>query len=262
MALSCRDLEITEAHQIQLFMASLGQPLCIDATLRKPATMYEAIMYVRAYEQRSTVTPPTRSSGRTSSKPPWPSGHMSPSTSAAGSSSLVASINQSSVEKFTPTEIADRRLKGICFKCDDKFVASHREACKRLFSIELLDDDEDDGEPTISLAALTSIHPRIGRTMHVSIAIGSTLLCALLDSGSTHNFIDTIAAERACVIFLGDVGLQVVMTNGDHISNPRCSSLLFNIASEQFDIYCYGLTLGSFDMVLGVQWLESLCLVF
>jgi hypothetical protein len=70
-------------------------------------------MYARAYEERSTATLPPRSTGRTSSKPPWPSGHTSPSASAAGSSSLASSINQSSVKKFTKAEIADRRLKGL-----------------------------------------------------------------------------------------------------------------------------------------------------
>jgi hypothetical protein len=67
------------------------------------------------------------------------------------------------------------------------------EACKRLFSIELLDDDEEDGEPTISLATLTGIQPSTCRTMHVSVAIDSTSLRALLDSSSTHNFINTSA---------------------------------------------------------------------
>jgi hypothetical protein len=66
------------------------------------------------------------------------------------------------------------------------------EACKRLFSIELLDDEEDGG-PTISLATLTGIQPSTCRTMHVSLAIDSTSLRALLDSGSTHNFINTSA---------------------------------------------------------------------
>jgi hypothetical protein len=30
------------------------------------------------------------------------------------------------------------------------------------------------------------------------------------------------------------------------------------IEGEPFVIDCYGLALGSFDMVLGIQWLESL----
>jgi hypothetical protein len=135
-----------------------------------------------------------------------------------------------------------------------KFIPGHPEACKRLFSIELLDDEEDDGEPTLSLATLTGIQPTTGRTMPVSVAIGSTSLCALLDFDSTHNFIDTSAADSS-----GSAGLRVAVANGDHIPSPgRCLSLLIDIADEKFDICCYSLVLGSFDMVLGVQWLESL----
>jgi hypothetical protein len=118
----------------------------------------------------------------------------------------------------------------------------------------LLNDEEDDEEPTISLAALTGIQPSTDRTMPVSVAIGSTSLRALLDSDSTHNFIDTSATDSS-----GSVGLQMAVANGDHIpSLGRCFSLLIDIANEQFDICCYSLVLGSFDMVLGVQWLESL----
>jgi hypothetical protein len=36
MALSCRDLEITEAHQIQLFMVGLGQPLRTPSPIVQP----------------------------------------------------------------------------------------------------------------------------------------------------------------------------------------------------------------------------------
>jgi hypothetical protein len=131
--------------------------------------------------------------------------------------------------------------------------SGHRDAYKRIFCIELLDEEDDGAEPTILLAALTGIQPGTGHNMHVSVAIGSISLRALLDSGSTHNFIDTNAAERAGIGFLGCVGLRVAVANGDRISNPgSCSSLFIDIAGRQFDICCYGLALGSFDTVLGV----------
>jgi hypothetical protein len=41
-------------------------------------------------------------------------------------------------------------------------------------------------------------------------------------------------------------------------SSGSCIDLKINIASEQFIIACYGLSLGSYEMILGVQWLESL----
>jgi hypothetical protein len=49
------------------------------------------------------------------------------------------------------------------------------------------------------------------------------------------------------------------MANGDHITSPDyCHDLCVVIGGEPFDNDCYGLALGSFDMVLRVHWLESL----
>jgi hypothetical protein len=239
-------------------MAGLGQPLRTDVVLQKPSTLDEAIMLARAYEQRTTPSVLSHPASRATSKPPWSTGTVVPNATAPATASSSGPINQPTVKKFTQTEIANHRIKGLCFKCDKKFVPKHRDSYKRIFCIELLDEEDDDDEPTISLSALTGIQPSTGRTMHVSVAISSTSLRALLNSGSTHNFINTNAAKHAGVSS-GGVGLRVAVANGDRISSlGHCLSLLIDIADEQFDIYCYGLALNSFNMVLGVQWLESL----
>jgi hypothetical protein len=49
------------------------------------------------------------------------------------------------------------------------------------------------------------------------------------------------------------------VANGDRLTSPgSCADLQITIGEEDFHIDCYGLSLGSYDMVLGVQWLESL----
>jgi hypothetical protein len=52
MELSYRDPIITEQQQIQLFTSGLGDPLRLDVTLQQPASMDDAIIFARAYEQR------------------------------------------------------------------------------------------------------------------------------------------------------------------------------------------------------------------
>jgi hypothetical protein len=149
-------------------------------------------------------------------------------------------------------EIADRRAKGLCFKCDEKFVLGHKEECKRLFTIELFDEDFDESTPMISLHVLTGIQPRSGCTMQIVVTINDAQLSALLHSGSTHNFVDTAAAARAR-LQLSAQALRVVVANGDRISSPGCcQELQIKISNEHYSIDCYGLELGSFDMVLGV----------
>jgi hypothetical protein len=73
------------------------------------------------------------------------------------------------------------------------------------------------------------------------------------------NFIDNTAASRACVILAAQHGLRVTVANGDKLpASGCCRNLAIAIHGEKFRVDCYGLPLGSYDMVLGVQWLESL----
>jgi hypothetical protein len=221
-------------------------------------------MYARAYEQRLTsTTPPVASSTRAlprASTKQWSASAPAPATSATASSPSVASANSSPTKKLSPADIADRRVKGLCFKCDEKYVPGHKQDCRKLFVIEVLDDDDDsEGDPTISLHALIGIQPRTSRTMQVVVNVGGIALRALLDSGSTHNFVDLGAAARAGIPLADGSGLRVAVANGDRLTSPGCcADLNIAIAGEHFTICCYGLALGFFDMVLGVQWFESL----
>jgi hypothetical protein len=110
-----------------------------------------------------------------------------------------------------------------------------------------------------SLHTLTGIHPRSERPMQIYVFINGTTLRALLDSGSTHNFVDSEAASRAGIVFVAQHSLRVAVANGDRVESSRCCrNLKISIADEDFVIDSYGLALGSYEMVLGVQWLASL----
>jgi hypothetical protein len=91
-------------------------------------------------------------------------------------------------KKLTSTEMEDGRSKRLCFNYDEKYVRGHR--YKRLFYIESADeDDEDEGDNLqISLLAITGV--RTSDTMQLMVHVGKRELVALLDSGSTHNFIN------------------------------------------------------------------------
>jgi predicted aspartyl protease len=79
--------------------------------------------------------------------------------------------------------------------------------------------DDIETEPTISMHALTGIQSRVGHTMQVIILINDVRLMTLLDSGSTHNFVDTGAAQRAAIELCGRAGLKVAVANGDRITS-------------------------------------------
>jgi hypothetical protein len=105
-----------------------------------------------------------------------------------------------------------------------------------LFLLEITDvvDDEEEIEeeiecaavtghadtPGISLHAITGLRAREFQTMKVYVSIGDAVAVALLDSGSSHNFIDVDMARRAGVHLQPSAGLSVSVANGDRIASP------------------------------------------
>jgi hypothetical protein len=268
MSLACCEPTLSEGFQVQLFVAGLGEPLRTDIALHQPATIDEAVKFAQAHEKRAAYTP-------TLVQPPLPKtalrlfvratqgGQQQQSASTTASSPSIA--KPPAVKKLSPAEIAEHRKTGHCFHCDDLFTHGHKQVCKQLFVIEVLGNEESDAwpgesaEPTISLHALTGIQPRCTRTMQLLVMLHGVKLTALLDSRSTHNFVDTDAAARAGIKLQGRAGLHVAVVNDDRLtSSGSYLGLHIQIGDEPFEIDCYGLALGSFDMVLGVQWLEAL----
>jgi hypothetical protein len=81
----------------------------------------------------------------------------------------------------------------------------------------------------------------------------------LVDSGSTHNFVDaTLAAMLAIVSTSGDA-INVRIANGQIISSPRKSQdLTLKMQGHFYKMDSYILPLAGCDIVLGIQWLRVL----
>ena len=98
--------------------------------------------------------------------------------------------------------MAQRRLDGLCFNCPEKFSRDHLKHCtgKGIYLLEMsADEDSQDGSESdedlkISLAAITGI--QTSATLHLTARICDTHATALVDSGSTHSFINEALAQR------------------------------------------------------------------
>jgi len=65
VSIACREVELSERQQAQLFIAGLNNPLRTDVAIQSPMTLDDAIRYARAYEQRLALeSVPQRQSGR------------------------------------------------------------------------------------------------------------------------------------------------------------------------------------------------------
>ncbi|WVZ83439.1 hypothetical protein U9M48_030585 [Paspalum notatum var. saurae] len=84
-------------------------------------------------------------------------------------------------------------------------------------------------------------------------------LVALLDLGSTSNFLSTDLLRSLWLSIDPCPMLRVLVANGDRVP---CQGVARNVAltidTEGFTIGCYGIELGEFDLILGVDFLRTL----
>lgn len=99
--------------------------------------------------------------------------------------------------------------------------------------------------------------------MQMPIGLGNMMLRALLDSGSTHNFVSKEEAHRTCLPLQPHTRLHITITNREHV---LCSGVLrqapFTVNDELFSADLFVLPLGGYDVVLGMQWLANLARSF
>jgi hypothetical protein len=122
---------------------------------------------------------------------------------AAATAPATVTVEGRPVWRLSQAEQEERRFLSLCYNCDEKFGRGHNRVCKRLFLLDsAVEDEEDVLEPSeasaaeeiphLSLHAIAGVHR--SDTMQIHIRLGDTSLVALLDLGSTHNFISKAAA--------------------------------------------------------------------
>lgn len=111
--------------------------------------------------------------------------------------------------------------------------------------------------PLISLHAITGI--KTAETMQVRVRIGTQEFTALLDTGSTHNFVSKATTRHVGLHFGADTGASVTVANRDRVPcNGITRDVAICIDEEFFSIDYYSIPLDCYDIVLGIKWLRTL----
>ena len=173
----------------------------------------------------------------------------------------------------------ERREKGLCFNCDSKYSKGHKCGEKKLFYIDCEEEEEKEQEtheekeneilkekkeetieeitPTISCNALAGI--TTPQTLKIEGYIKKKKVIVLIDSGSTHNFIHSkIAKDLNCFIYPAPE-FQVMVANGSTIKcSGKCHNIKLSMGEYVLTSPMIAIPMGGADVVLGVQWLQSL----
>jgi hypothetical protein len=109
----------------------------------------------------------------------------------------------------------------------------------------------------VSLHALAGI--RTDKTLLLPVTINGERLLVLMDTGSTHNFLNGDTMSRLGLAMAGGEHLRVTVANGDRLP---CAGIARDVPviinDESFSITCVGMRLGCFDFILDVDFLETL----
>ncbi|XP_052292019.1 uncharacterized protein LOC127900817 [Citrus sinensis] len=116
-------------------------------------------------------------------------------------------------------------------------------------------DDEEDH--------LVSLHAMSGAVSHQTMRIKGNIkkkgIIILIDSSSTHNFLDVSVAKRTGCEVQQDKPLMVPVANGSKIASAAtCKQLVWSMQGREFKADMRLIPLGGCDMVLVIQWLSQL----
>jgi hypothetical protein len=128
--LVCRCEGLTEAHQVELFVAGLHKSIRTDVKLMYPTTLEDAMDHAHAYEERETLE--DRDTTLLSKGNSCGGARLSTPELAAPPKAIVVLPNRRPLMRLSPVEMDERRAKGLCYNCDDKFTPGHH--CKRLYA--------------------------------------------------------------------------------------------------------------------------------
>ena len=170
----------------------------------------------------------------------------------------------------------ERREKGLCYFCDDRYQPGHKCNRPRLYVLEGMEFEEEEGEEEMFSSENTevlpgelqaellgiSLHAIAGapspKTMRIIGKIGNSTVIVLIDTGSTHSFVDVKVARREKMQVVGS-RMVVQVANGDTLSCPGwCKGVQLAMQACHIITNLFLLTLGGCDVVLGVDWLRSL----
>ena len=272
-----------ESTLISLFIAGLKQPVQRELNIRRPTTLSAVFALARELEACHQAAAPSVSH---QSRRQWQNNYpmsgnkpVIPAAAPVHRATAFPSPHTIPVVRVSPAEKADRQRRGLCYFCEEKWIPGHK--CSSTFLAFMGDDDgtacpeipmlppppdlieATTMEPTVITADVSSIHSLSGtqnpRSLRIVGLIRDTPFQVLLDGGSTHNFIHPSIVEKLCLPLTMVNPFRVYVGNGDSLTYTAfCPKTPIVLQGHNFEIDLYVLAIHGPDIVLGVQWLQTL----
>jgi hypothetical protein len=270
---------LSDMHKLSCFMSGMKDEIRLAVKMQGPRNLGEAYALAKIQEEYLTTvkrsTRPTYEPSRDS----WVQSQAQQGAARveikSGDSKQFSARPSMQVQRLTPMQMLERRKKGLCYNCDERWSSDHRCKDRKLYLIEEVEDEEaelaeireeeveaelEEAKAEITLCALLgSTSPS---TMRVIAIVNGQTTVVLLDTGSTHNFMDRTLAKTLKLPIDGESNFGVRVANGQVIRTlGECKEVKFKMQGLHLKLTFNLLELGGYGIVLGTQWLSTLGMI-
>lgn len=164
------------------------------------------------------------------------------------------------------------RPRGLCFKCGERWGQGHQ--CGPTVQLHIVEEllellQADQGDPAVQepdsdddvlmcISKVATTGQTTPHTVRLLGQIGGQEILILVDSGSSHCFLSETVAERLNLQVQHMNTVSVKIADGGTLS---CSGVVpgckWKTQGHEFSTDLRILALGCYDMVVGIDWLES-----
>ncbi|KAF8393178.1 hypothetical protein HHK36_021419 [Tetracentron sinense] len=263
------------------FINGLKPDIRVEVRILEPNNLSRAMDLAQKIEEKLVVTKAHKPNGGINpNRAGWMSRTTTSSTEASrqtfgGNSSIVKPYGE--VRRLTDSELQKKRDKGLCYRCNDKWAPGHH--CKKKELNVLLTHDVDEGEireveefdevehemetAEITQVVEVSLNSVVGlttpKTMKLKGMIGKQEVVVLIDPGATHNFISLELVKRLQLPIAKTEAYGVTMGTGNVVRGEGiCRGVTLQLQGIDIVEEFLPLGLGSSEVILGIQWLETL----
>ncbi|KAK9984354.1 hypothetical protein SO802_033879 [Lithocarpus litseifolius] len=263
-ASSNRIKELSEKHKLSCFLSDLKNEIRLLVRKLNPQNLSAAFGLAKIQEEYLGA------SRRNANPKPWNEGIKN---SILGPTPMIKNDPKGSkllIQKISPAQMEERRKKGLCYYCEDKWQIGHKCRTSRIFLMEGLQEVPKEGEPNVQLEEVSDVYnsqqelhqfkesrcpegfaeitlyallgsPSLG-TMRVWSRINYQNMVILIDSGSTHYFLDEALLKLLKLPILTQDCFKVKVANGDVLQTKEaCHEVQIRLQRTFFQIRLYSL---------------------
>ncbi|XP_061341279.1 uncharacterized protein LOC133287645 [Gastrolobium bilobum] len=287
--------EFSDAVLMSFFVSGLQADLRRAIQLHKPTSLHQAMQLALTYEahyldlRKSLSSVPQKfypkplssvSHNPTTTFVPHHKSNFPalPSTVPINKPSSPALPPPASSRRVSNEYLQKRKDLGLCYTCDEKWNSKHICKGRMLFMVgesedAVLDSEEqivwqpeqmpqDHTESVIQHmdAALHSMESdQNPRALQFHIQMNGRSVPILIDSGSSHNFVQKELALSLGLPMIKVPKMRVFLGNRDFlVCEKKCPAAVMNIQGHDFVVDLWIIDLTGLGIILGIMWLSTL----